>query len=61
MAKFFSGVAVNEIVNHLVLGASNSLPIKLFGLTITPTYNFIILVAWSVAAIFLIHYAWFKK
>ena len=61
MAKFFSGIAVNEVVNHAVLAASDWLPLNVLGFTITANYNFVILVAWGVAAIFLIHYAWFKK
>jgi hypothetical protein len=61
LAKFFSGIAVAKVGFHGVLAASNALPITLLGFTLTPHYNLCILVVWSAIALFLIHYAWFKK
>lgn len=61
LAKFFSGIAVAKVGFHSVLAASNVLPITLLGCTLTINYNFYILIFWLVAAVFLIHYAWFKK
>jgi len=61
LAKFFSGVAVTEVVGHALFAASNVLPLQFFGFTVSSTYNLVILIMWSIAAIFFIHYAWFKK
>jgi hypothetical protein len=61
LAKFFSGFAVAKVGFHAVLAASNALPLELLGCTISTDYNFWALVFWAVVAVFLIHYAWFKK
>ena len=61
LAKFFSGVAVNEAIGHTVLAMGGLFPLTIFGLTVTPAYNSFIIFAWTAAAAFLIHYAWFKK
>ncbi len=61
LAKFFSGVAVAKVGFHGVLAASNVLPITLLGFTISTDYNFWMLIIWAAIAVFLIHYAWFKK
>ena len=61
LAKFLSGVAVAKAGCHVVLAASNVLPLTLLGCTISINCNFWMLVIWTAAAIFLIHYAWFKK
>jgi hypothetical protein len=61
LAKFFSGVAVAKVGCHAALAASNILPITLLGCTISSNCNFWMLVIWAVIAVFLIHYAWFKK
>lgn len=61
LAKFFSGIAVAKVGFHGALAMSNVLPLQLLGFTITPNYNFWIIIFWVVAAAFLIHYAWFKK
>jgi hypothetical protein len=60
-AKFLSGFAANKIFTLAVLGASNVLPITVFGFTLTPQINFWILLGWGAVMIFCIYYAWFKK
>lgn len=61
LAKFFAGIATNEVINHAVLGASNWLPLNVFGFTLTSEINFWILLAWIAVMLFLIYYAWLKK
>ncbi len=61
LAKFFSGFAVAKIIFHAVLARSDVLPLTLVGFTLTPQYNFGIIILWVAVATFLVHYAWFKK
>lgn len=61
VAKFFSGVATHEAVSHAVLSGSGLLPLKVFGVTVTPGYNAGIIIMWGIISIALVYYAWFKK
>lgn len=61
VAKFFAGVAAEETVVHWTLGFSEVLPLKLFGITITPTLNTGAMVVWPIIAGLLVYYAWMQK
>lgn len=61
IAKFISGAAAIEIINHSTLAISKILPIHFFGLYISRTTNLIILVGWIVVFIASFYYAWMKK
>ncbi len=60
IAKFFSGLAANQIMTHgsFIL---NDVSFSLFGIMYTQRLNTFAVAFWSIVLVFLIHYAWFKK
>lgn len=61
VAKFFSGVSAIEVLNHATLAMSNILPLHFFGIFISRTTNFIILIGWVIVFGLTTYYAWLKK
>lgn len=61
VTKFLAGVAAEETTIHWALGFSDVLPLKIVGVTITPTLNTIAMVAWPIVAALLIYYAWVRR
>ena len=61
IAKFVSGFAAHEAIGHTVLSGTGLLPLTMFGITVTPGYNSVIILAWWIILIALVYYAWFKK
>lgn len=61
LAKFLSGVSAWETAAHTALGMNGLIPITLFGFTITPTINTMLIIFPAIITIFLVYYAWFKK
>lgn len=61
VAKVISGAAFVEILNHISLAVGNILPLHFFGMTITPTYNLVILFSWIVVGTVSVYYAWIRK
>lgn len=61
IAKFVSGVAAVEVLNHAYLAISNVLPLRCFGFEISKNINLIILFAWSLVFVISVYRAWIKK
>lgn len=61
IAKVLTGAALIEILSHTSLAMANILPMHFFGITITSTYNIVLLFSWIVVGAFSVYYAWFKK
>ena len=60
IAKFFSGVAANQVLTHGGL-AIGGIRFTLFGITYTPAFNTIAAVVWAIVSICLVYYAWINK
>jgi hypothetical protein len=61
IAKFVSGAAAVEIINHSVLATSDLLPLHFFGYAVSKSSNLIILACWTVVFVMTVYYAWLKK
>ncbi len=61
VAKFFSGAAAVEIINHAVLAQGDLLPVHFFGITVSQNVNLVILAVWVVVFVATVYYAWLKK
>ena len=61
IAKVAVGVSGHEVLSHALLSGSGLLPLKVFGITVTPGYNSIIIIVWTLVTVALVYYAWFKK
>lgn len=61
VAKFFAGVAAAETTVHWALGFSDVLPLKILGVTITPTFNTTAMGVWPIITALLIYYAWVRR
>ncbi len=61
IAKFFAGGFTWETIVHVAIGVNGLTPITIFGFTITPELNNILIVFPAVITIFLVYYAWFRK
>lgn len=61
VAKVAVGAAGHEAISHALLSGSGLLPLKAFGITITPGHNSIIIVVWTLVTVALVYYAWCKK
>lgn len=59
--KFFAGVTAWEAVVHASLGLSGALPIKLFGITITPFLNTVQIIVPALMSCLLIYLGWLRK
>ena len=59
-AKFFAGVTAWEAITHASFAASGVLPIKLFGITLTPKLNSVQIVVPAVTSAALIYIGWFR-
>jgi hypothetical protein len=59
-AKFFSGLAANQVMTHGGL-AMGGVQFTLFGIPYTPAFNTGAAIAWAIVLILLVHYAWIKK
>lgn len=59
-AKFLSGFAAHEAIGHSVLSGTGLLPRTVLGITVTPAYNSVLIIAWWVILIALVYYAWVK-
>jgi len=60
-AKFISGAAAMETINHLVLATTDLLPMSFYGIEISPQINLVILVAWIGVFIATFYYGFSKK
>ncbi|GIW86325.1 MAG: hypothetical protein KatS3mg108_0649 [Isosphaeraceae bacterium] len=60
IAKFFSGVAANQVLTHGGL-AIGDVRFTLFGISYTPTFNTFAAIVWAIVLLLLIYYAWIKK
>lgn len=60
IAKFFSGVAANQVLTHGGL-AVGDIRFTLFGIPYTPAFNTAAAVVWAIVLIVLVYYAWIKK
>lgn len=61
VAKFVSGAACVELLNHVVLAKGDLLPLHFFGITVSRSMNLVILAAWAVALVWSVYYGWVKK
>lgn len=60
IAKFFSGVAANQVLTHGVMAASGT-RFAVFGINYTPELNTIAVVLWSVILAALVYFAWVRR
>lgn len=58
VAKFFAGATAWEAVGHLMLAFSGLLPLTVWGVTVTATFNTIWILVVAAASILLAWYAW---
>jgi hypothetical protein len=61
LAKFGSGVAAWEAVVHLSFALSDSLPITLFGITISSALNTVQIIVPAALSLLLAWYGWGRK
>ncbi|MFA5999183.1 MAG: hypothetical protein WC747_04160 [Candidatus Babeliales bacterium] len=61
LAKFLSGFLAHDVISHIFLAGSGLLPLRMFGIIVTPEYNAAVIIVWSVVTVALVYYAWFKK
>jgi len=61
IAKFISGAATIEVINHASLALSNILTLHFFGFFISRTTNLIILIGWTFIFVVSVYYAWIQK
>lgn len=60
IAKFLSGLAVNQALTHGAFAAS-SVEFRLFGVLYDRTLNSTAAVIWAAVAVLLVYYAWIKR
>ncbi len=60
IAKFLSGIAVNQVLTHGALAASG-VEFRLFGVLYDRALNTTAAIIWVVVAILLVYYAWLKR
>ncbi len=60
VAKFFSGVAANQVLTHGALAASG-VQFTLFGISYTTTLNLTAAAAWAIILALLTYYAWIRR
>lgn len=60
IAKFASGMAAFDAINHAALALSGNLPITFFGITLDTTVNAAGIAVFSLLSAVLAWYAWFK-
>lgn len=60
IAKFFSGVAANQVLTHGAFAISG-LQFTIFGITYTTGLNAAAVIFWAVLLALLVYYAWIKK
>jgi len=58
-AKFFSGVAANQVLTHGAMAAGD-VQFTLFGIAYTQEFNAIAAAIWAVIASVLVYYAWLR-
>lgn len=61
VAKFASGMAAFDAVNHAALAVSGNLPITFFGVTLDTTLNAVGMAVFTFLAAALAYFAWFKR
>jgi hypothetical protein len=61
IAKFVSGAAAIEVINHSTLALSDILPLHFFGIFISRNTNLIILAGWTFVFLVSVYYAWMQK
>ena len=61
VAKFFAGAVAWEAVGHVMLAFSGLLPMKIWGITVSPVANAVWIVIAAAGAILLAWYAWAKS
>lgn len=61
IAKFASGMAAFDAVNHGALALSGNLPIIFFGVTLDTAMNAAGIVVFSLLSAVLAYYAWLKR
>lgn len=59
IAKFFSGVAANQVLIHGAMAASGT-EFSMMGITYTTELNTIAAVGWVVLLIILVYFAWIR-
>ena len=60
IAKFFSGVAANQVVTHGVLAVTGT-QFTLFGITYSPGLNTVAVGVWSIVLVLLAYYSWIRR
>lgn len=60
VARFFVGATAWEAVGHFMLAFSGLLPLKVWGITVTPTFNTIWILVVAAFSSLLAWYAWGK-
>jgi hypothetical protein len=60
IAKFFSGVAANQVVTHAGLSLAG-IEFDLWGIAYTQGLNAIAAALWAVAFAVLVYFAWLRK
>lgn len=60
IAKFFSGVAANQVLTHGAF-AAGGVEFTLFGIDYTRGLNTVAAIVWGVLLVLLIYYAWMKR
>ena len=58
IAKFAAGAAAWEALGHLLLAFTGLLPLTVWGITLTPTFNSVWVVIVAAVSILLAWYAW---
>ncbi len=61
IAKFISGMAAMEVLNHSFLALCGILPMDVFGWVVTRAFNLMILGGWSIVLVASFYYAWLHK
>jgi len=60
IAKFFAGVAANQVLIHAALAISG-IQFTLAGIAYTRGLHVMAVVVWAILLVLLVYYAWMKK
>ncbi|KXJ98007.1 MAG: hypothetical protein UZ17_ACD001002897 [Acidobacteria bacterium OLB17] len=59
-AKFFSGVAANQVLTHGAFAVSG-VQFSIFGIGYTTQLNTVAVIVWAAVLVILVYYAWVRK
>lgn len=60
IAKFFSGVAANQVLTHAALAVSGT-EFTLFGIAYNTGLNSTAAVVWAIVLVLLVYYSWIRR